>query len=208
MSKLEILTFPSGPIETNGYLVFDPDTKLALVIDAPSDVTPSILAAVAERDATVHAIVITHAHWDHIGDTARLQRELGVPVLAHANVVERMANPGSAVMQLPVEIEPSTPDELIAQGDSIVIGEHDFEVWFLPGHDPGHVVLYSEADEVVMGGDVLFPNGHGRIDIPGANEADMIASLKKLATLPDDVTVYPGHGLPTQIGKERGWLPA
>lgn len=204
MSQLEILTFPSGPIETNGYLVIDPATNHALIIDAPSDVTPLLTAAIAERALTIDAIVITHAHWDHIGDTARLQRELGVPVLAHANVVERMANPGSGS---PIAIEPSTPDTLIGEGDTVALGEHTFAVLFLPGHDPGHIVLYSAPDALIMGGDVLFPGGHGRIDIPGASEADMIASLKRLAALPDDVTVYPGHGLPAQIGNERGWLP-
>jgi glyoxylase-like metal-dependent hydrolase (beta-lactamase superfamily II) len=75
----------------------------------------------------------------------------------------------------------------------------------LPGHDPGHIALYSEPDRLLLSGDVLFPNGHGRIDIPGASEADMAASLKRLAVLPGDVIVYPGHGLPTTIGGEP-WL--
>ena len=162
---------------------------------------------VKQRNLTVTEIVITHGHWDHIGDTARLQRELGVPVLAHANVVDRLATPGSSVMPLPIEIESSTPDRLIGEGDTVNLGSHQFEVWFLPGHDPGHIVLVSRADKLVLGGDVLFPGGHGRIDIPGANETDMIASLKRLGALPDDVVVYPGHGKPTQIGAERGWLP-
>jgi glyoxylase-like metal-dependent hydrolase (beta-lactamase superfamily II) len=207
MSTLEILTFPAGPIETNGYLVIDPESSEALVIDAPSGFADQVIPEITRRGLTIPSIVITHAHWDHIGDTSRLQSELAVPVLAHAAVVDRMANPTSSMGTLPIEIPASRPDSLLAEGDTVELGEHVFAVWFLPGHDPGHIVLVSETDKIVLGGDVLFPGGHGRIDIPGANEADMYASLRRLGTLADDVTVYPGHGLPTQIGRERGWMP-
>jgi hydroxyacylglutathione hydrolase len=207
MTTLDILTFPSGPIETNAYLVVELETNKAMLIDAPSDVAGPVLRTLEDRHLTLETIVITHGHWDHIGDTAILKRDTGKPVLAHRLTVPRMEHPGSSSGALPVEIEPSTADRLIDEGDTVTLGAHDFVVWHLPGHDPGHIVLVSKPDKVILGGDVLFPNGHGRIDIPGANEADMIASLKRLAALPDDVTVYPGHGLPTSLGRERGWLP-
>jgi hydroxyacylglutathione hydrolase len=208
MSTLEILTYPAGPAETNAYLVIDPETNDALLIDAPKDVTNAILATIEVRGLNLTEIVITHGHWDHIGDTAPLKNATGKPVLAHELVVERLRKPSSPLGPLPVRIDPSDADKLIGEGDAVSLGSHTFAVWFLPGHDPGHIVLVSEPDKVVLGGDVLFPNGHGRIDLPGANEADMIASLRRLAALPDDVTVYPGHGLPTTIGAERSWLPS
>lgn len=207
MTKLELITFPAGPIETNGFLVIEPDTNQALIVDAPSGFATDVLRAIRERGVTVTAIMITHGHWDHIGDTAELKRQLGVPVLAHPTTSARLEQPGSAVMALPVDIEASVADTFLNDGDTVSLGAHTFDVWFLPGHDPGHIALVSLADELVLGGDVLFPNGHGRIDIPGADAAQMQQSLSRLASLPDNVTVYPGHGLPTTIGQERAWLP-
>ena len=86
-STLELITYPAGPIETNGYLVIDPGTKQALIIDAPSGFAADVQRDVADRGLTVTAIVVTHGHWDHIGDTAELKRTFGMPVLTHTNTV-------------------------------------------------------------------------------------------------------------------------
>jgi glyoxylase-like metal-dependent hydrolase (beta-lactamase superfamily II) len=208
MTKLELRTYPAGPIETNGYLVIDPDTKQALIIDAPAGFAKDLVRDVNELGVGVQAIVITHGHWDHIGDTAELKRQLGVPVLAHPTTSAKLEKPGSASSTLPIEIEPSVADHFLNDGDTVTLGSHTFDVWFLPGHDPGHIVLISVPDEMVLGGDVLFPGGHGTIEIPGADPRQMQQSLARLAALPDNVMVYPGHGLPTTIGQERGWLPS
>lgn len=78
---------------------------------------------------------------------------------------------------------------------------------FTPGHGLAHIALVDTAGRMLFGGDVIFPGGHGTLDVPGAHAAAMASSLRKLATLPDEVTVYDGHGAPTTIGAERGWLP-
>ena len=109
---------------------------------------------------------------------------------------------------LPIEIPPATADATIEEGETVAAGGHVFRVLHLPGHDPAHIVLVSEPDRVLLGGDVLFPGGHGRTDIPGADEAAMRASLRRLRSLPLDTTVYPGHGAPTTIGAEAGWMGA
>lgn len=203
--SLRIETFPAGPIETNAYLVIDEASNEALIIDAPLDSVDQLEAAVAEHGANVGLVYITHSHWDHIGDAAAMKTRTGAPLAAHRLCQKALEQPGSSVMDLPFEIEPSTIDRFVDEGDTVRLGSTTFQVLHLPGHEPGHTALYSEQDRVLLSGDVLFPNGHGRIDIPGASEEQMAASLKRLATFPGDVTVYPGHGLPTTIGAES-WL--
>ena len=200
---LSIRAFPSGLADTNAYLVLDPETNHALIIDAPRDVTDALVAAAG--DATVDLIVITHIHWDHIGDTAELKVAFNAPVAAHQLAIPGLQKPGSAIMQIPYEIEPVTPDVILGEGDQVELGAHRFTVMHLPGHEPSHIVLYSEPDRVFLGGDVLFPNGHGRTDLPGSDQTIMNQSLARLANLPGDVVVYPGHGDPTTIGKES-WI--
>lgn len=203
--SLTITQYPGPPIGTNAYLVIDDATKRALVIDAPWQLAGTIRDAAAAVGATIETIFLTHAHWDHIGDAAVMQREYAVPVVAHRLQLDRLAAPGSSIMRLPVEIPPVTPDRLVDEGDTVTLGSTSFRVLHLPGHDPGHIALWSEADGVLLSGDVLFPNGHGRIDIPGANADDMARSLARLADFPPATVVYPGHGDPTTIAAE-GWL--
>jgi glyoxylase-like metal-dependent hydrolase (beta-lactamase superfamily II) len=205
-STLTIQRFAGGPLETNAYLIIDPGTASALLVDTPPETHDAISAAVSDAGIEVRAIILTHAHWDHIVDASALRASLGAPLLAHADADRRLASPGSAVMAIPYTITPVTPDTHLADGDTVTLGDHAFAVLHLPGHDPAHIALYSEADRMMFGGDVLFPGGHGRTDIPGSDQTTMLRSLARLLDLPDDVTVYPGHGLATDIASEREWL--
>lgn len=199
---LRLETFVGGPLETNAYLLVDTETSEALVVDAPAEVTEAITTAVRAAGATVRRIVLTHAHWDHVVDAASLRSATGAPLAAHPRADDRLANPRA----LPFVIDPVTPDEHLTDGDEVTVGAHTFAVLHLPGHDPAHIALVSESDGLLFAGDVLFPGGHGRTDIPGADQAAMNESLARLLTLPDVVTVYPGHGQPTTIGAERAWM--
>lgn len=207
--SINVATFSSGPVGTNGYLVTSPETKTALLVDTPHGVTPLIERALADSGATLELVVITHTHWDHIGDSAAALETLGVPIAAHPLAAVDMADP-AAMRSVPREpVPPAKVERLIGEGDTVTLGDTAFEVWHLPGHHPAHIVLVSREARIVLGGDVLFAGGYGRIDLPGADPAAMKESLARLGTLPDGTTVYPGHGQPTTIGAERanGILP-
>lgn len=199
---LEIVTIPAGPIETNAFVVIDGASRKALVIDAPPDVLTMLQQAIAAHNVTPIALVITHAHWDHIGDAAAVREQLNLPLLAHEREQRRIEQPAAG----PEPIAGAPVDRILHDGDTVELGDHTFTVWHTPGHSPGQISLISAADNLMLGGDTLFPNGYGRVDIPGASDDETIATIRRLLNLPDAVVVYPGHGLPTTIGRERPWM--
>ena len=204
---LEIVPFVGGPVQTNAYLVADTDTGDALVIDAPHETTDEIVAAAARRGWTIRQIVITHPHWDHIADAHALVTATGAPLLAHPLAVERLADPVDAFLDLPVDVPPVATDDTLIEGERVTLGGHTFSVMHLPGHQPAHIALVDEGKTIFLGGDVLFPGGHGRTDLPGADQVVMNESLRRLvAELPATTTVYPGHGATTTIGAEAPWI--
>ena len=200
---LSVHRFVGGPVETNAYLVADTSSGDAIVIDAPLGVVEEIVTATNELGAKVHQIVVTHGHWDHITELKDLAETLEAPVYAHAGLRERLAHPAPTA---PVPIPPATLEGELAEGDEVTVGGHRFRVLHMPGHDPAHIILYSEEEAIIFGGDVLFPGGHGRTDIPGSDQATMEQTLRRFLDLPAEVTVYPGHGDPTTLGAEQGWI--
>lgn len=198
--QLEVIQIPAGPLPTNTFVVIDPATSQALIIDAPPDSVALIEAEVMARKATPVALVITHGHWDHIQDTVAIRDRYGIPVLMHEMDRDRLAEPGEH------EFPAAAPDQILAEGDTVELAEHRFKVLHTPGHSPGQISLYHAESQSLFGGDTLFPNGYGRVDIPGASEADTLLSMARLLELPDEVTVYTGHGATTTIGEERRWM--
>lgn len=205
--SLEIVTIPAGPIETNAYLVGDAATGKALVIDAPYDAMRPVLDEASRRGWTIDQIVITHTHWDHVADALSLVEETGAPLLAHPLAVDPLANPQSILGEFPVPVPAVETTTTLEDGSTVTLGDETFQVLHLPGHDPSHIALYHDGTRVLLGGDVLFPGGHGRTDLPGTDQGVMNASLRRLvAELPAETTVLPGHGAPTTIGAEAPWI--
>ena len=190
-----------GPFQANCYLVVDPATDSAVLIDPGGD-ADAIVEMVRRSGARLEAIWLTHAHVDHIAALAAVRRVHPVPVSLHPldrpfhdSLSARMAE----AYGIPFE-QPDPPDVELADGDVLTCGELRFTVMHVPGHAPGLVSFNAEG--VAFAGDLLFAGSIGRTDLPLSNPFDMDASLERFATLPPHTVVYPGHGGATTIGEE------
>jgi glyoxylase-like metal-dependent hydrolase (beta-lactamase superfamily II) len=203
MAPLDIIQLPLGPIQTNCYLVADPASRDAVVIDPGWD-APVVLQALAERQWVCRHLLLTHAHFDHIGGVAELVEATRAPLAIHAGELPLLrAGGGAAAFGLALRAAPE-PDVLLTPGQPVLAGTLRFEVLFVPGHTPGHVAFYHAEGRAVFSGDVLFEQGIGRTDFPGGNYAQLMRSLRQvMLPLPDETVVYSGHGRPTTIGAER-----
>ena len=200
-----IKTFTAGPLDTNCYLVGCKESREAAVIDAPQGVASSVIKAVQHDQLTVKMILITHSHWDHIADAAQLKEKLGVPLYINSFDKNNLEEPGSDGLPLFFSIDGVKPDHFFKQGDQLQIGHLQLEVIETPGHTPGGVCFWFAKEKVLFSGDTLFQGSMGNISFPTSNPPDMWESLKKLAKLPPETKVYPGHGPPTTIAKEA-WI--
>lgn len=200
-SRVQGLTL--GPVQTNCWILFDPQDNAAAVID-PGWPSEEILKIVAARGGRVTHILLTHAHFDHIGGVAQLAARTGAPVALHPLDLPMYRHLGGArEWNIPIQPGPEPRVQLEA-GQVIRVGSLSLEVMFVPGHTPGHVAFYERAQGILFDGDVLFAGSIGRTDLPGGDYDTLMASINAhLLRLPDATEVYPGHGPVTTIGAER-----
>lgn len=192
-----------GPLQENTYLLVGEDGRGAIV--DPGDEPERILAEVRRLGLRPEAILLTHAHFDHLGAVASLVEALNLPVYLHPadlplyqSAAQSAARWGLSVPQPPEPVEP------LAEGQNLDFGL-GLEVLYLPGHAPGHVGFYRPGH--LLSGDVLFRGGIGRYDLPGSDPGALFASLQRVAKLPPETVVYPGHGPTTTIAAERATNP-
>jgi hydroxyacylglutathione hydrolase len=195
-----------GPFEENCYLVVDEGARRGVLVD-PGDEASRIVRMVRDSGAELEAIWLTHAHIDHIGALAAVKREWDVPVYLHPADAPLYAAGTRQASVYGLEFEqPDPPERALTDGDRMRVGGLEFEVLHTPGHSPGLVVFHGNG--VVLAGDLLFAGSIGRTDLPLSNPADMEASLARvMRQLPDELTVHPGHGPATSIGRERAANP-
>lgn len=190
-----------GPFASNCYIVGSESNKEGVIIDPGAD-AKEILKNVKDLGLDIKLIVLTHGHIDHTGAVKEVKKTTGAEVAIHTDDAKSLQEQLLGRLFGLSYPPPPPPDWLLKDGDSIDIGDLHFLVVHTPGHSLGGICLLEEG--VVFSGDTLFNYGIGRTDMPGGSYSQLMNSIHtKLMILPDNTTVYPGHGPATTIGTER-----
>jgi glyoxylase-like metal-dependent hydrolase (beta-lactamase superfamily II) len=205
------------PFMKNGYVLGCEATREGVIVD-PGDEVQELLTAIERQALRITAILLTHAHLDHVTGVAVAKDVLRAPVWLHAAdrfLYESVVQQG---LMFGLRVDPQPPiDRFYAEGETIRFGEYELSVHHTPGHCPGGVALAVNGDPRTQGptdrrilivGDTLFAGSIGRTDLPGGDTATLLRSIREvLFAFPDGTPVYSGHGEPTTIGREKRTNP-
>ena len=206
---LKVNTYPLGPIQTNCYIISD-ESGNCLIMD-PGEESGRIINKVKSKELTPVAILLTHAHFDHIGAVDSIRDRYNIPVYIHEEEQDWLSDPrlnGSAKYPGLPDIRTRKADILISDEGMMTVGPFEFEVRHTPGHSPGSVSYIFGPSRFAIVGDTLFQQGVGRTDLPGGNTGILLTSIHdKLLSLDDDFIIYPGHGPSTTPEEEKDSNP-
>ena len=206
--KAELQGYVVGPIQTNCYILSDEETRQAILID-PGPGSDKLIAEPERQGLSLVAILMTHAHWDHIACAETFHERYRAPrYLLQAETITA----SDPEINLSGEFEGMGRsydwDKLVTDGQKVEIGPFKFTCLATPGHTPGGVCYYFEKEGFLFAGDSLFEGSVGRTDFPGGSMSQLLRSLQeKVLCLPDETKVFPGHGGETEVGYERKYNP-
>ena len=202
---MRIETRAFGPLQANAYLVWS-DPERAVLVD-PGDEPERLLAWLRESEARPEAVLLTHAHFDHVGAVRAVVEAHDLPVFLHPAARPVYERAAAAAMRWGLFIDPPPSEPLVNLAEGPLAVGPGFEVLHLPGHCPGHVAFYQAEAGAVFSGDLLFAGGVGRWDLPGADLDELKRSIRRLFELPGATRVFPGHGPATTLASERQGNP-
>lgn len=205
MPELGIKILPVTPFAQNCSLIWDKTTMKGALVDAGGEIE-RLLETVEAEGVTLEKLLVTHGHLDHVGAVAELAEKLELPIEGPHNDDQfwiDMLPTQAQQMGFPAS-QAFTPDRWLNDGDTVSVGNIEFDVIHCPGHTPGHVVFHQKALNLALVGDVIFQGSIGRTDFPRGNHADLVSSIRqKLFPLGDAIQFVPGHGPLSTFGQER-----
>lgn len=204
---MEIRTYELPPIGTNAFLFSE--NGHAVLFDAPATAWETVGPILKAEELMLDALILTHGHWDHMVDTAKFQ-EAGIPIWAHADDREWIETPMTQAAFMPpgMDIPDSRIDRFLAAGETLEILGQPAEIRHVPGHSPGNVVTYFPGLACAVVGDAIFAGSVGRPDLPSGDWPTLERAIKtQILTLPDETTLYTGHGPETTVGREKATNP-
>lgn len=200
---------PLGPLQTNCYVLFN-ENKEAVIFD-PGGHGDVLNAWLSDNNLQPLAVLLTHAHFDHIGAVEDVRQKWNIPVYLHESEQDWLTDPeknGSSRFLGDATIKAEPADVFITKESELNIGSFHFTLFHTPGHSPGSISFYHKETKTVFSGDVLFESGIGRTDLPGGDYETLITSINEaLMPLPEETSVACGHGNVTTIGNEMASNP-
>jgi hydroxyacylglutathione hydrolase len=208
---LQIASMTFNSLQENTYVLYD-NSGACVIVDPgcyEKDEQQQLTSFIASNSLHVTQLVNTHCHIDHVLGNEFVKQTYGVGLFIHRLDEPVLRAVGAYAPNYGFNrYQPATVDGFLDEGGVIMVGEAALTILFVPGHAPGHIAFYSAQNNALISGDVLFYNSIGRTDLPGGHFGTLEKSIReKLFVLPDDTTVYPGHGPKTSIGFEKRTNP-
>jgi glyoxylase-like metal-dependent hydrolase (beta-lactamase superfamily II) len=206
-----IQSFENNPYQENTYVLYDESGECAIIDPGMYSAAEQnvVVSFIRDKNLTPVLLLNTHCHIDHVLGNKFVFDQYGLKPQFNKGELPVLEAVVAYAPMMGIRYDTSPlPDEYLPESGSIRFGKTELELIFAPGHSPAHLCFYDKEDNILVGGDVLFRSSIGRTDLPGGNHNLLIKNIKeKLFTLPDNCTVYPGHGPETTIGYEKQTNP-